>query len=199
MFSRHYVRTIAGETLLTDWANAHVDECCLRFRRQYVQNRTGVFVLGRLCFDPEYIQRTLDFLSPVMTNHNTDEVSARMKYQAEFFSNDFVKLFDEIMHMNGDTRESISEKLNIHKDTLRVQIYSGKMSFDLVVSLCLIWKLPDWVSYMFLQRTYNQLQPFDRRHQAISYILSAFWDKGTDYANEYLKSMHLQELEYPKK
>ena len=36
-----------------------------------------------------------------------------MKYQAEFFSNDFVKLFDEIMHMNGDTRESISEKLNM--------------------------------------------------------------------------------------
>ena len=165
-----------------------------------MQNRLGHFVLGRLYYDAEYVQRTIEFLAPIMKKYKTDEISAKMKYKIEFMHGDLVDEFDRIMHMNGDTRESISEKLNISDKTLKraLDMPMDKMSMDMVVAMCLIWRLPDWLSMMLLQKTYNPLQEFDRRHQAIEHILRAMWDKGIDEANEYLCSLHLNELEFPK-
>ena len=194
-----YVKRTSREYELTDWANENVDKCCLRFTRQYVQNRVGHFVLGRLCCDPAYIARLNDFYKPLKDKYGVDdEITALQRYHMDFFSEDFVKMFDELMHFNGDTRESLAEKLNIHKDTLRAQIYKEKMDFDLVVAICIIWKLPDIASSMLLKRTFNEIQKFDRRHLAVQSILNAYWDDGFDKANEYLKERKVAELAYPK-
>ena len=157
-------------------------------------------MLGRLCFDYDYVQRTLEFLTPIMKKHKIDEISAKMRYKMEFMNGDLVEEFDRIMHFNGDTRGSISEKLNISDKTLKRALNNPieKMPMDMVVALCLIWRLPDWLSMMLLQKTYNPIQEFDRRHQAIDYILRAFWDKGIDEANKYLRSKNLNELAIPK-
>ena len=195
-----YVTRSSREYELTDWANENVDKCCLRFTRQYVQNRVGHFVLGRLYYDAEYVQRNIEFLSPIMKKHKIDEISAKMKYKLEFMNGDLVEEFDRIMHFNGDSRETVSEKLNISDKTLKRALDDpiNKMPLDMVVALCLIWRLPDWLSMMLLHKTYNPLQDFDRRHQAIDYIQRAMWDKGIDEANKYLRSLHLNELAFPK-
>ena len=194
-----YVKKVAEEYYLTDWANANVDLCCLRFTRQYVQNRVGHFVLGRLYLDTEYVKRLSVFLEPFMKKYGTnDEISAQMKYQSDFFQRPFVEVFDEIMHLNGDTRESLSEKLNISKDTLRIYIYNEDMSLDFVVALCLIWKLPYEISRLLLKRTLNDLQDFVHRHVVMKRILKIYWNNGVDKANEILKSNKEKELAFPK-
>ncbi len=72
------------------------------------------------------------------------------------------------------------------------------MDFDLVVAICIIWKLPDIASSMLLKRTFNEIQKFDRRHLAVQAVLNAYWDGGFDKANEYLKAWNVAELAYPK-
>ena len=159
----------------------------------------GHFVLGRLYLDTEYVKRLSVFLEPFMKKYGTnDEISAQMKYQSDFFQRPFVEVFDEIMHLNGDTRESLSEKLNISKDTLRIYIYNEDMSLDFVVALCLIWKLPYEISRLLLKRTLNDLQDFVHRHVVMKRILKIYWNNGVDKANEILKSNKEKELAFPK-
>ncbi len=197
--SPKYVKMFLGEMKLTSWALAHVDLCCLRFTRRYVQQSVGHYVLGRLFYDSDYVKTTLFYLKDLVENERLDTVSAKMEYKMRFPCL-FIDAFDEIMRLNGDTRESISEKLNINKKTLkRVLDDPTKMPMDLIVAVCLIWKLPDWLSLLLLERSYNPIMEFDRRHQAIDYILKVMWDRGVDEANKLLKSMHLKELEYPLK
>ncbi len=94
-----YVTRASREYELTDWANENVDKCCLRFTRQYVQNRVGHFVLGRLCCDPAYIARLNYFYKPLKDKYGVDdEITALQRYHMDLFSEDFVKMFDEMMH-----------------------------------------------------------------------------------------------------
>ncbi len=195
-----YVKLILGEIRLTSWALAHVDQCCLRFSRRYVQQGVGNYVLGRLFFDPNYVKQSLLYLSPVMKNRKVNEVEAKMMYKAEFPLS-FIDAFDEVMKINGDTRESISEKLNI---TSR-QLYNilndpeKKVTRDFIVFCALIWKLPDWVTFLLLERSGMVLRQSDRRHQALEYCICVNWDRGVDEANKLLRSMHVPELQFPKK
>ena len=195
-----YVKMFLGEMRLTSWALAHVDQCCLRFSRRYVQKGVGNYVPGRLFFDQNYVKQSLLYLDPIMKKRKVNEVEAKMIYKAEFpvF---FIDAFDEVMKINGDTRESISEKLNI---TSR-QLYNilndpeKKVTRDFIVFCALIWKLPDWIAFLLLERAGMVLRQSDRRHQALEYCICVNWDLGVDEANKLLRSMRVPELKFPKK
>ena len=49
--------------VLTDEALKHVDDCCLRFVRLYVQQNVGRYVYGRLYYDSDLQKRTEFYLS----------------------------------------------------------------------------------------------------------------------------------------
>ena len=44
---------------LAQWANAHVDQCCLRFVRNYIRDKHTHYVFGQLNSDEEYNGRSL--------------------------------------------------------------------------------------------------------------------------------------------
>lgn len=48
-----------GKLRLTEWANAHVDACCLRFVRSYYRDNRTRYVYGQLNSDEEYNGRGL--------------------------------------------------------------------------------------------------------------------------------------------
>ena len=179
---------------LTDWARAHVDECCLRFIRVYIQERVGKYVFGRMYYDADYIVRTSEFLEDIMRAEKMDEIDAKMEYKARF-PRTFIKAFDQIMKTNGYTRERTADELGIHVNTLSNRL-NGKtmLTLDFIVCACLLWKLPDWISNMLLDRAGIKLIEYDRRHQAIEHILHVLWSEGREKADQYLASRGLDPL-----
>ena len=45
------------------------------------------------------------------------------------------------------------------------------VTLDFIVCASLLWRLPDWISSMLLDRAGLKLSEYDRRHQAIEHIL----------------------------
>ena len=56
-----YVVQRGNKLLLTEWANAHVNRCCLRFVRTYHRDRQTHYVFGQLNSDEAYNGRSLAF------------------------------------------------------------------------------------------------------------------------------------------
>ncbi len=192
-----YVIPWKSGTILTEWANAHVDACCLRFVREYVQTQLGTYTFGKMYYDAEYVKRTLFFLDDLINQRHLDEVDAKIEYKHDF-PRTFIESFDMLMRKNGETRESMSEKLNTTSKSLREWLLDPekRITVDFVVVIALLWKLPDWISLMLLDRACIHLNEYDRRHQALDHILRVLWDKGIDEANIFLESMKLEPLKY---
>lgn len=174
-------------SLLTAWANEHVDQCCLRFIRLYDQENLGKYIFGRMNYDPDYVTQTMFYLEDMINQRELDEIDAELEYKRNF-PRTFAEAFDMLMRKNGDTRESMAEKLNITDKTLYrwLKDPDGKITADFVVTLVLIWRLPDWISSLLLDRAYIHLSDTNRRHLALQYILKVLWSEGVGRANSYL-------------
>ena len=69
-----------------------------------------------------------------------------------------------------------------------------KISRDFVVTISLMWKLPDWISNLMIDRGMVYIRENDRRHQALEYIRTVLWDRGIEEANKYLTGKGLSPL-----
>ena len=181
--------------VLTSWANAHVDDCCLRFVRMYVQQNVGRYVYGRLYYDAALVKQEEFYLSDLINTKQLNVPDAKYTYKREF-PDSFRDAFEMLMHKNGETQETMAEKLNTTDRTIRdwLKDPERKISIDFVVTVSLMWKLPDWISRLLLESAGKSLNEKDRRHRALSYILDIMWDKGVEEANQYLASQGLQIL-----
>ena len=94
---------------------------------------------------------------------------------------------------NGDTRETIAEKMNVNSKSLQrwLKEPDRKINADFIVLLALTWRLPDWISALLLDRAYIQLSESNRRHLALQYILKVLWSEGVEKANAYLTARKL--------
>ena len=180
---------------LTDWANAHVDECCLRFVRRYVQQRNGRYSYGRIYYDADYIRQTFFYLQDIMVQEGIDEIDARYRYRQEF-PGTFREAVNMLRKKKGISMESLSEKLDTSEKTLKRWLDEpGRFGgADLIVTLALILELPDWISRMLFKRAHIQLDEDDRRHQALEHILRVQTSDGIKAANDYLRKMKLAPL-----
>ena len=61
--SPEYVEQGIKEPQLTEWANRHVDECCLRFKNVYQANEEYSFSLIYICSDEEYNKHYCEFVT----------------------------------------------------------------------------------------------------------------------------------------
>ena len=93
-----------------------------------------------------------------------------------------------------DTREAIAEKMRINVKSLQrwLKEPERKISADFVVTVALIWRLPDWVSALLLDRAGIQIGENDRRQLALQYILKVLWSEGIEKANEFLTARKLE-------
>ena len=182
--------------LLTEEAAGRVDDCCLRFRREYVQENVGKYTLGRMFYDPHYVERTLFYLGDIMNQKQLDELDAKVEYK-DSFPRTFVDAFDMLMKKNGETRESLAPKLHTTDRTLHDWLYDPvrRITPDFIIGVSLMWQLPDWISKMLMERACICLNEYDRRQRALEYIRTALWDKGIEEANKFLKEKGLAPLE----
>ena len=181
--------------MLTPWAIRHVDQCCLRFTRIYEQENVGRYVFGRMNYDPNYVEQTMFYLEDLINEKEMDEIEAELQYKRNFPST-FLEAFDMLMKRNGDTREAIAEKLSMPSRTLLrwLEDPDRRINADFVVTVALLWRLPDWISALLLDRAYIHLSETNRRHLALQYILKVLWSEGVDKANEFLAARKLDPL-----
>ena len=192
--SRFVEQTSFGH-MLTPWAIQRVDQCCLRFTRIYEQENVGKYIYGRMNYDPDYVRQTMFYLEDLINGREMDEIEAELQYKHNF-PETFLEAFDMLMKRNGDTRETMAEKLNTTSRTLYEWLKDPdrRINADFVVTIALLWRLPDWISTLLLDRAYIHFSETNRRHLALQYILKVLWSEGVDKANEFLSARKLDRL-----
>lgn len=190
-----FVKKKGNDYILTDLANAHVDDCCLRFVRRYKQENIGQFVYDRMYFDADYLKQTQFYLSDIMNQAQLDELEAKRKYRAEFPDN-FREAVKMLLKKNKISIERLSEILLMDRVTLSRWLDEPKRyrNEDFLTLLSLIFKLPDWISALLFKRAHYQLDEDDKRHCAIQHILRVQSEDGIEAANEYLTKNNLAPL-----
>lgn len=180
---------------LSPWANAHVDRCCLRFERIYVQKNVGQYVFGRMNYDADYAKQTMFYLEDIINEKNMDELEAEQEYKKTFPAS-FEEAFDQVMHRNGLTREKMAEELHMEVRTLDRWLSEPRkrISQDFIIMTMLILKLPDWITELLFDRAHEHLSAEEPRDRALMFIMRAMWMDGVAKANEYLESKKFEPL-----
>ena len=184
-----------AKLLLTDWANAHVDDCCLRFVRVYVQQNLGRYVFGRMYFDADYIKQTQFYLNDLMNSQQIDELDAKTMY-IQTFPKTFKEAIDLLKKRNKTSISALARFLNMDESTLTRNLEAPRkfMNEDYLTAICLYFKLPDWISRLVFKRANFQFDEEVKRHMALQYILRVQSNDGIEAANEFLERNGLEKL-----
>lgn len=192
-----FVKSVRDQFVLTDWANAHVDECCLRFVRVYVQQDVGKYIFGRMYYDADYVKQTQFYLHDLINQEHLDELEAKHRYCRDFPIS-FRDAVDQLRNRKGLSLSSLSEQLNMDKATLLRRLDDPKKyrNEDFLTVLALLFGLPDWLSRLLFKRAGLQLDDDNRRHQALAYILRVQSADGIEAANDFLKRNNQDPLSF---
>ena len=183
--------------ILTDKANAHVDACCLRFVRMYVQRHVGSYVYGRMYCDTDYIRQNEFYLSDIINTQQVDELEAQDRFVAAY-PTDFKEGIDKLKKMNKVSYAKLAEFFNMDDSTIQRKVEDPKWyrDADILTGLCLFFRLPDWLSKLVFDMARYGSVPANKREKALWRILRMQSADGLEAANEYLKSVNEKPLAF---
>lgn len=190
-----YVHRLDYCVELTDAALDHIDQCALRFVRDYEQRQPEQYKHGRLYFDSDYVKQTTFYLNDTINRKQLDELDAQRDY-AEHFPHQFRDAINLLAQQNGMNRDAIAERLGMDARTLDrwISAPDTKITADFVMMVSLELRLPDWISNLLFKRAHIQLDEDTPRHMAFRYIQRVLWMDGVDKTNEFLKSKQMEPL-----
>ena len=194
--SPQYVIHRGGKAFLSIWAEKHVDECCLRFIRRYVQVGIGRYIYGRLYYDADYIAQTDFFLAPYRARQ-MDEFDAKKAFFNDL-SREFAEMIKALRQARKLSLEKLAEIMSMDDAKLGRWLQSQRdyRNEDFLAALCLALELPDWISSHVFKIAGVQLDPDDKRQAAILRILRVQSAEGIEAANQYLIDNRLTSLSY---
>lgn len=160
---------------MTDWANRHVDECCLRFENVYEVDENYEFRLNSINSDEEYNRHYIDFAA------QGRELSAKeaMEQQSEIIAslpNKPGEALKALMKLGGNlTIEQLAERAQVSERSIkrwRAEEYSydPETAIRIIVGL----HLPPWISMWFLQTCGVALQ-FHGLHMMYRNIIACYY------------------------
>ena len=195
--SPRFIERKKDKLVLTEWANAHVDDCCLRFVRVYVQKNVGQYVYGRMYYDADYVRQTQFYLDDLINQQHLDELDAKDEY-IKAFPKEFVKAVEQLRNRMDMSYEKLSEVLHMDNSTLMRWMKEPRFyrNEDFLTALCLALDLPDWISRLVFKRAGLQLDEDNKRHRALLHILRVQSADGITAANDYLTRNNLEPLRY---
>ena len=187
----------SGEYLLTSWAYAHLDKCCLRFIRRYVQRYTGNYIYGRLYYDADYREQNSFFLHDIINERQVDELDAREIY-TDLFPRDFKEAVTMLKKKRKVSNAKLAEIWSMDDSTFARVLDDPRRyrNEDFLTLLCLCFRLPDWISRLVFKRAGFQLDDDIKRHRALMEILRSQSNDGIDAANKYLTDRRLDPLSF---
>lgn len=149
-----YILSTSAGPILTTWANAHVDECCLRFIEVYEQDDVLAYRFGRLNSDETFNSHFYKFPGcgdiSGLSGEQMDEklhdyinsLPRTFPRMLTKFMNDAKMTEDRLIEVTGLSESSVTRLRNNQRENYKV---------DQVVALIAVLHLPPLVSCVFLQ------------------------------------------------
>ena len=138
---------------LSAWANAHVDEVCLRFRRLYTDEHRYRYILGRMNSE-EDLKKSMRFL---------DSAGSLSGKDALILKNRFIEEMPASFHgtlayiMKGRvTVDELEKRIPLSRHTIIRLRTEERETYELdqVIALCIGLHLPPWLSEILLDKAH---------------------------------------------
>ena len=131
-----YVVHQGDKLRLTEWANAHVDQCCLRFVRNYIRDKHTHYVFGQLNSDEEYNGRSL----ALSIQNGVGDVLKQAREMSEVLLNlpgSFSGTLVAHMKRIGITRDRLAEEAMMSETMIkRMRTSERDLTLDQVIAVC---------------------------------------------------------------
>ena len=189
-----YVMSTPNGLRLTPWANAHVDQCCLRFINVYEPCGLSEYCFGCLNSDEEYNRHYISFAEEG-SNLSAREKLEHMTRILNALPDTFPETLTVLMAQAGITEENLEERSGISVRTisrLRREERSN-YSMDQVVALCVALQLPPWLSTELLDRAGLMLRR-TKQHRAYRLILDCMFMDNLETVQSFLRSSGCEAL-----
>ena len=189
-----YVRHDRSSLSMTLWANAHADQCCLRFVITYTQDRHSTYVFGRLNSDEEYNARSLT----LSLKENSVPVMKRAKAISEILMNlpnSFQGTLKAHMIRCDVSIEKLAELAMLSDSTVKRLRQSERHSYDLdqVLAICLALHLPPDLSFDLIAKAGIRLRN-TAEHLVYRTILRTMYMESLETIQATLKECGCQTL-----
>ena len=160
---------------MTEWANRHIDECCLRFANVYEVDENYEFRLNSVNCDEEYNQHYIDYASQgkQLSEKEAAEQQTRIIASLPTQPGEALKT---LMKLNGNvTIEQLAERVCVSTGTVK-NWRKEEYRFDPETAIRIIigLHLPPWISMWFLQICSVNLQ-FRGLHMVYRNIIVCYY------------------------
>lgn len=188
-----YVTLQGNKLRLTKWANAHVDQCCLRFVRTYHRDKQTHYVFGQLNSDEEYNGRSLAYS---VENGAKDilkqarEISAVLQELPGSFSG---TLKAHMARLNV-TRGKLAEESMLSDSTIkRMRTGDRDLQLDYVIAICIGLHLQPEYSFDLIEKAGLRLRSTPE-HLIYRSILQTMYREKLSTIQKLLKDSGCSEL-----
>ena len=153
-----YVVLRNGKLCLTEWANAHVDACCLRFVRSYYRDNRTRYVYGQLNSDEEYNGRSISLSMQSGSEDILLQARAMSKLLTELPATfeGTVRAHMKRLHIS---REKLAEQMSVSESSIRrLREERDDYSLDQIIAVCIGLHLPPEFSADLLKKAGRSLR-----------------------------------------
>ena len=183
-----YVVLRGGKLRLTEWANAHVDACCLRFVQNYYRDKKTRYVYGQLNSDEEYNGRSLA-LSASEKQPDLYAHAVRVARTLSELPNNFHETFEWHMKNSNVTLAKMSEETAISERNITRYRTEEKddLTIDRVAKICICMHLEPELSFDMLEKAgiHVRKTPEDLMLKA---VLLGMYACSVDQVGKYLEA-----------
>lgn len=183
-----YVMVTPQGLRLTPWANAHVDQCCLRFISVYEPCGLSDYCFGCLNSDEEYNRHYISFAEDV-SELSAMERLEHMNRVLKALPDSFPEAMDYLMRSSKVTTEQLVERTGLSESTItRLRTKeSDNYKMDQVIILCVALHLPPWLSSEMLYKAGLMLRR-TKQHRAYRLILDCMFMDSVEMVQSFLVS-----------
>lgn len=189
-----YVMNTSQGLRLTPWANAHVDQCCLRFISIYESCGISDYCFGCLNSDEEYNRHYISFAEDA-DGFSAKERLDHMNRVLKALPDAFPEAMDYLMRSSKVTTEQLVERTGLSESTItRLRTKeSDNYKMDQVVILCVALHLPPWLSSEMLYKAGLTLRR-TKQHRAYRLILDCMFMDSVKMIQSFLASTDCKPL-----
>ena len=189
-----FVRHTEKGLRLTAWANAHVDQCCLRFNSIYEPCGVADYRFGAMNSDEAYNQHYMAFAQEKGLLSNKEQLTAMTKLISEL-PIAFPDALSYLMKRAHLTIEGMEERAGISARTIsRMRTQERRdYSLDQVIAICIALQLPPWLSREMIAKAGYLLRPI-KQHQAYQLVLDCMFMDSVEDVQRFLVEAGCEKL-----
>ena len=189
-----FVRRTEKGLRLTAWANAHVDQCCLRFNSIYEPCGVADYRFGAMNSDEAYNQHYMAFAQEKGLLSSKEQLTSMTQLISEL-PMAFSDALSYLMKRAHLTIEAMEERAGISARTIsRMRTQERRdYSLDQVIAICIALQLPPWLSREMIAKAGYLFRPI-KQHQAYQLVLDCMFMDSVEDVQRFLVEAGCEKL-----